>query len=250
MERSFATLGVTFCRADLNRAAGLVIAGRGDRPLQVCLANVHSVVQSRGDEEFRAILNDSLTLADGMPIVWTSRLRGEPLPCRVSGPDLFAEVMRRTIDGRTGHLLFGGDEGVAQEMAARVARGFPGVRICGAITPPFGAEFDAREGELVARINDAGADILWLGVSSPRQDKFIRRNLPRLRVRSAVGIGAAFNFFAGRVKRAPGVLQRSGLEWAWRLTQEPGRLWRRYLLEDARFPLLVAIEAVKGPRKR
>jgi len=203
----------------------------------VVTPNVDHLVRLRRDPEFRQIYAQAaLVLADGMPIVWASRFLGTPLKERVAGSDLFPRLCE--LAAQRGHRLFllGGRPGAAARAAERLRAKHPTIQIVGAYAPPYGFEADPGENaRIVAMIVDARADILFVGLGAPKQEKWIWRYQKACGVPVCIGIGVSFEFTAGMVRRAPMGLQRLGLEWLWRLAMEPRRLWRRYFWEDLPF---------------
>jgi N-acetylglucosaminyldiphosphoundecaprenol N-acetyl-beta-D-mannosaminyltransferase len=202
----------------------------------VCICNVHSVMEAQRDSAYMEILNNAgLRTPDGMPLVWLSRHAGRDDVRRVCGPDLLPELVSRSAVTGHRHFFYGGVEGVAQDLATRLSARHPGLEVAGAITPamqPVGAiESDA----LVETINKTAPDILWVGLGSPKQDVWAANHLSRLDVSVIIAVGAAFDFHTDRVRRAPAWMQRSGLEWAFRLSQDPKRLWQRYMLDNGQF---------------
>lgn len=204
----------------------------------VCVTGVHGVTEAQADPAFRNILNAAfLCTPDGMPMVWMGRLQGRREIARVYGPDLMSEVCDWTRRSGHTHYLFGGGKGVALELKRSLEEKFPGIRIAGTYTPPFRPLNPAEEDALAAEVAALQPDIFWVGLSTPKQELFMARHLPRLETTLMFGVGAAFDFYTGRVKQAPRWMQRSGLEWFFRLCMEPRRLWRRYLKNN---PLFVA----------
>jgi N-acetylglucosaminyldiphosphoundecaprenol N-acetyl-beta-D-mannosaminyltransferase len=203
----------------------------------VIAAAVHAVMVGRDDTEMReALLRSTLTVPDGMPIVWAANLLGEDLPDRVYGP----ELMRRYNDrcARHGHRvwLYGGrDQGSLVQLALTMRRRHPGIRIVGGYSPPFRAPTGEEEDAIVEQINQARPDVLWVGIGVPKQEKWMARMRERLEVPVMCGVGAAFDFHAGRVSQAPDWMQERGLEWTYRIAQEPRRLLPRYLYYNPRF---------------
>jgi N-acetylglucosaminyldiphosphoundecaprenol N-acetyl-beta-D-mannosaminyltransferase len=194
----------------------------------VCVADVHAVMQSRWDPAFRRIHNKAgMVTPDGMPLVWLCRSR-HPDVSRVYGPDLMLAACGHGVARGTRHYLFGGDDGVAGELAASLTLRFPGIEICGTWTPPFRPLTPEEIEETVARINQAAPDIVWVGLGTPKQEKWMDQFRARLDAPVLVGVGAAFDFLSGRKPQAPALIRRSGLEWLFRLATEPKRLWPRY----------------------
>ena len=204
----------------------------------VCIREVASLMAIRDDPAIAPLHQDAAMITpDGMPLVAIGKLRGLPVE-RVCGPDLIVEMMRRSGESGLSHYFYGGREGVAEEMARRFRERFPDVRIAGWESPPFGELSEEQNEAALERLRASGADVVWIGISSPRQDAWMWRNYKRL-PQTLIGVGAAFDFHSGEVKRAPLWMQKSGLEWAYRLGAEPKRLWRRYLIQAPRFVGLV-----------
>jgi len=206
----------------------------------VCVTNVHSVMEAQHDKALRRILNHSfLTTPDGMPMVWMGKLCGFLEIGRVYGPDLMREVCEFTRGNDFTHFLYGGADGVAQQLKASLEEKFPGIKIVGTYTPPFRALTAAEETELIRAVAETKPDIIWVGLGAPKQEKFMADYLPKLDTTLMFGVGAAFDFYTGRVRQAPRWIQRSGLEWLFRLCCEPRRLWRRYLKNNPLFLLKI-----------
>jgi len=232
-------LGVGVSAIDLAQAAKLILeAVRQNRKGYVAVTGVHGVSEAQTDSEFRHILNSAfLNTPDGMPMTWIGRLQGFKEMNRVYGPDLMLELCAASTDGSVRHFLYGGAPGVAEALRASLESRFPGLCVCGTYTPPFRPLNSQEESDLVTLINTLRPDIFWVGLSTPKQERFMAAYLHKLSVKIMIGVGAAFDIHSGRVKQAPYWVQRSGLEWFFRLCQEPGRLWKRYLIKN---PLFVA----------
>lgn len=175
----------------------------------------------------------ALNLPDGMPIVWLGKLRGHQLE-RTCGPDLMDHLLRSSGDGSLSHFFLGGKEGVAERLAERYRNAVPGLQIVGCHTPPFRPMTPDENANVLTAIKSSGADIVWLGISSPKQDIWMRDNVDQLS-QTLIGVGAAFDFLSGEVRRAPVWMQKNGLEWLFRLLSEPRRLWRRYFILAPQF---------------
>jgi N-acetylglucosaminyldiphosphoundecaprenol N-acetyl-beta-D-mannosaminyltransferase len=202
----------------------------------VCVTGVHGVMESQSDLALRGILNHAfLNTPDGMPMVWMGKLRGFRHMDRVYGPDLMHLVCDRSRQKNYTHFLYGGADGVAPELKRRLAEAFPGLKIVGTYTPPFRALNAAEEAELIRTVDELQPDILWVGLSTPKQERFMAQYGSKLSATLMFGVGAAFDFHAGRVRQAPRWMQRSGLEWLFRLGCEPKRLWKRYLKNNPVF---------------
>jgi N-acetylglucosaminyldiphosphoundecaprenol N-acetyl-beta-D-mannosaminyltransferase len=232
-------LGVGVSAIDLTQCAQLILeAVRQNRKGYVAVTGVHGVSEAQTDREFRRILNSAfLNTPDGMPMTWVGRLQGFKKMDRVYGPDLMLELCAASMDGSVRHFLYGGAPGVAEALQSSLESRFPGLCVCGTYTPPFRPLNPEEESELVTQINSLRPDILWVGLSTPKQERFMAAYLHKLPVKIMIGVGAAFDIHSGRVRQAPYWMQRSGLEWFFRLCQEPGRLWKRYLIKN---PLFVA----------
>jgi len=202
----------------------------------VTVTGVHGVSESQEDERLREVHNASfLTTPDGMPMVWMGKLAGSSVMDRVYGPDLMLLVLRAGVERGWRHFFFGGGEGVADELREKLEARIPGVKVVGTFTPPFRPLDDGEEAALAARVAEVRPDCFWVGLSTPKQERFMAAHLGKLEATLMFGVGAAFDFHAGRVPQAPPLLQKAGLEWAYRLAKEPKRLWRRYLKNNPLF---------------
>jgi N-acetylglucosaminyldiphosphoundecaprenol N-acetyl-beta-D-mannosaminyltransferase len=206
-------------------------------PGYVVCAAVHVVTVALNDPETReALLNSSLTVPDGMPLVWAANLLGERLEDRVYGPELMERYNERCRDHGHRVWLYGGrDQGSLAQLALNMHKANPGMRIVGGYSPPFRALTEHEEDELARQINAAKPDVLWVGIGQPKQEKWILRMRDRLEVPVMCSVGAAFDFLAGRISQAPPWMQKRGLEWTYRIAQEPRRLLPRYLDHNPRF---------------
>ncbi len=236
-------LGVGVNAIDLDRTVDTIDDWiRNDRRDYVCVSGVHGVIESRRDPALRRIHNRSgLVVPDGMPLVWLLRRAG----CRVDrvyGPDLMLAAMERGITRGWRHFLYGATPGTLSLLAAKLAARLPGLRIAGMHAPPFRPLSPAEDAFVVKTINEAAADIVWVGLSTPKQEAWMAAHRPLLDAKVLIGVGAAFDFHAGLLRQAPRFLQRSGLEWAFRLSQEPRRLWRRYARNNPRFIIEIAAQ--------
>jgi len=230
-------LGVGVSAIGLHQATRLILDGvaRGERGY-ITVTGVHGVSEAQKDAEFRAILNRAwLTTPDGMPMSWVGRVQGFTGMSRVYGPDLMCQIFAATTDGSVRHFFYGGAPGVAEELKRRVEARFPGVCVAGTFTPPFRSLNDAEERELEAAVREARPHLIWVGLSTPKQERFMAAHLGRLPVNFMIGVGAAFDIHAGKLRQAPLWMQGSGLEWLYRLIQEPRRLARRYLINNPLF---------------
>jgi len=230
----------------LNMAMALeIIEGWIERrePHYVCVTGVHGVMESQRDEELRRIHNRAgLVTPDGMPLVWLSRLQGFHHVERVYGPDLMLALCERSVAKGYRHFFYGGAEGVPDQLASVFQKRFPGLQVAGTFSPPFRPLTADEDDRIVQMINAAAPDIVWVGLSTPKQERWMAGHRERLTAPVLIGVGAAFDFLTGRKPQAPRWMQRAGLEWLFRLLTEPRRLWRRYLINNPRFVLLVLLQ--------
>jgi N-acetylglucosaminyldiphosphoundecaprenol N-acetyl-beta-D-mannosaminyltransferase len=218
----------------------------------VCVAATHTVMACQEDAELRsAVLGADFTVPDGQPLVWALRALGNDLRDRVYGPDLMdAACERAARTGRRFYLYGGRNQGALVELTRILRLRYPGLKIVGGHAPPFRTLSAEEDAAIVADINRAAPDVVWVGTGVPRQEKWMARMRERLDAPVLIGVGAAFDFHAGLVRQAPPWMQRSGLEWAFRLLQEPRRLWRRYLRYNPRFVTGFARQYARHLRRR
>ena len=212
------------------------------QPHYVCVTPAHSVMDGYSHPELRKIFNSSgMTTPDGMAIVWLLHLNGQKEAGRVYGPDLMETICALSPEKGWRHFFYGGAEGVADELASRLSARNPGLQVVGVYSPPFRDLTSQEEAEITALIRQANPDVLWVGISSPSQDRWMSRFVDPLNVPVLIGVGAAFDFLSGRKQQAPRWIQRSGFEWLFRLVSEPRRLWRRYI-QYPRFAILATLQ--------
>jgi N-acetylglucosaminyldiphosphoundecaprenol N-acetyl-beta-D-mannosaminyltransferase len=227
-------------------------AAGGSARSYICVAAVHTVMACQEDAGLRdAVGNATFTVPDGQPLVWALRALGHPLPDRVYGPELMDRACARAA--RTGQrfYLYGGrNQGALAELARRLRLRHPGLKIVGGHCPPFRPLSNAEETAIADEMNRSRADVVWVGIGVPKQEKWMARMRDRLEAPVLIGVGAAFDFHAGLIPQAPDALQRLGLEWAYRLVQEPRRLWRRYLRYNPRFVIGFARQYARHVRAR
>jgi N-acetylglucosaminyldiphosphoundecaprenol N-acetyl-beta-D-mannosaminyltransferase len=203
----------------------------------ICVAATHTVVACQDDPELAAAVHGaSLVVPDGQPVVWAMNALGHDLSSRVYGPDLMARYCERSALTGARMFLYGGrNQGALVQLALNLRRRYPGVQIVGGYSPPFRPLSDEEREAVVAEINHARPDVVWVGIGVPKQEKWMAEMQERLDAPVLVGVGAAFDFHAGLVPQAPSWMQSAGLEWLYRLLQEPRRLWKRYLTYNPRF---------------
>jgi N-acetylglucosaminyldiphosphoundecaprenol N-acetyl-beta-D-mannosaminyltransferase len=236
--RTEAVLGVPLALTDYERTLDWIddAVAAGHRGY-VCVAATHTVMASQEDAGLReAVLSADFTVPDGQPLVWALNLLGHDLADRVYGPELMDRACARAARSGLRFYLYGGrNQGALAQLARNLRLRHPGLRIVGGHVPPFRELTGAEEDVIAADIRRSGADVVWVGIGVPKQEKWMARMRDRLSAPVLVGVGAAFDFHAGLIPQAPGWMQRLGLEWAFRLAQEPRRLWRRYLHYNPRF---------------
>ncbi len=235
-------LGVGVSAVNLGQAVDLIDGWieRGEKQY-VCVCPVHSIMECRRSEKVRRIFNAAgMVTPDGMPVVWVARWSGHPNVGRVYGPDLMLAALGR---GNHRHFFYGGGPGVAERLADAMRRRFPNLQVAGTLEPPFAPLDELCTPQAAALIDRARPDVVWVGMSSPKQDEWMARMRPLLDAPVLIAVGAAFDFHTGTVRQAPRWMQRSGLEWLFRLAVEPRRLWRRYVVDNPWFIWELALQA-------
>ncbi|ABC90161.1 putative teichoic acid biosynthesis, UDP-N-acetyl-D-mannosaminuronic acid transferase protein [Rhizobium etli CFN 42] len=243
-------LGVRISAVNLKSATGFIQKGIEEgRREYVCVRDAHGVVRCQDDPELRSIHNRAfLVTPDGMPLVWALKHAGHLESDRVYGPDLMLSVFEAGTSKGIRHFLYGATPETLQHLQARLLAKFPEAEIAGSYAPPFHKLSPQEEVDIADLLNRSGADIIWVGLSSPKQELWMARMRDRLDASMLIGVGAAFDFHAGLKRQAPRFIQRSGFEWAFRLLCEPRRLWRRYALVVPTFISLTAFQRL-GLRK-
>jgi N-acetylglucosaminyldiphosphoundecaprenol N-acetyl-beta-D-mannosaminyltransferase len=248
-------LGVEFALTDYDGALRRIVEMvAGHERSYLCLTSVHGLMESRRDPELAAALNGAaLNLPDGMPVVWALNLlsEGRSLRDRVYGPTLMERACEHAAAAGKSVYLYGGrDEGALRELKTGLRRRSPAIQIAGDWSPPHRELTADEENEVAARIDKSGAEIVWCGISTPRQEKWLARMRPLVEAPVLVSVGAAFDFLAGRMSQAPAWMQRRGLEWAYRMGREPRRLAPRYLRSNPAFVAAVARQYLRERRSQ
>jgi N-acetylglucosaminyldiphosphoundecaprenol N-acetyl-beta-D-mannosaminyltransferase len=209
----------------------------------ICFIGVHGIMEAHRDPQLaQTYARAALAVPDGTPTVWLGRWQGFHQMQRVTGPDLMLEVFSRPEFAQCTHFLYGGKEGVADQLRQVLCKRFPWVRIVGTHTPPFRDLTHEEEHIIAGQINSRKPDFLWVGISTPRQERFMTRMMPLVELPLMFGVGAAFDFHTGRIKDAPKWIKRAGLQWLHRLLQDPRRLFWRYLRNNSAFCWYIAMQ--------
>jgi N-acetylglucosaminyldiphosphoundecaprenol N-acetyl-beta-D-mannosaminyltransferase len=241
-------LGVPIALTDYSEALDVMdgMIARRQRGY-VCAVAVHAVMVAQDDKVMRdALLGSALTVPDGMPIVWAANALGADLDDRVYGPDLMLRYSERCAEKGHRVFLYGGrDQGSLQQLALNLRLKFPGIKIVGGYSPPFRPLTDEEETSVADQINAARPDVVWVGIGVPKQEKWMARMRDRIDAPVMAAVGAAFDFHAGRVSQAPSWMQDRGLEWTYRIAQEPRRLLPRYLVYNPRFVLRIGLQLMR-----
>ena len=208
----------------------------------ICVSNVHTTVMSYENEEYRKIQNGAaMALPDGAPLSSYSRRKGYKQAQRVTGPDLMLELFAISKEKGYRHYFYGATEETLQSMKGVLERDYPGIQIAGMYAPPFRALTPQEDAQIVAKINEARPDFIWIGLGAPKQEEWMYQHMGQLQG-VLIGVGAGFDYLAGYIKRAPRWMQRMSLEWLYRLLQDPKRLWRRYFTSNVKFICLTRMD--------
>lgn len=198
----------------------------------ICVTPAHGIMECQQDNELRKIFNSSgLTTPDGMSVVWILKMMGFRNVGRVYGPDLMEAICKYSSENnRYRHFFYGGAKGIPEKLSEVLRSDYPKLNIIGTYSPPFRPLTPEEDEEIINRINDLSPEFIWVGISTPKQERWMASHIDRLNAPILIGVGAAFDFLSGTKKQAPKLIQRSGFEWLFRLINEPKRLWRRYIM--------------------
>lgn len=239
-------LGTRVCMVQIPEVVGLMeywIEAERSECHWIVVTGMHGVIEGHKDRKFQAILNSAdLFIPDGFSLIWIARRRGFPLRERASGSELMRECCSLAASKGYRNFFYGDTEETLQLLTTRLKEDLPDLQVVGLYSPPFRPLSPEEDAEIVRRINEARPDILWVGLGLPKQERWIFEHRDRLKVPVAVGVGAAFKFISGQVRRAPAWVGNHGLEWLWRFLHEPRKLWRRALLDVPRFICLALLE--------
>jgi len=241
-------LGVRVSPVDMRSALDAITRWIDVRDMQyVCVTGVHGIIESYRDNAVRKIHNSAgMVTPDGMPLVWFGRYLGFKRIDRVYGPDLMLEVCELSLRTNYRHFFYGGMPGVPEKLAEELQDRFPGLIVAGTYSPPFGEVSQAEDAKIVEMINSSKVDLVWVGISTPKQEKWMANHVGKLQAPVLIGVGAAFDIHSGLKRQAPVWMRRSGLEWIFRLSTEPKRLWRRYAINNPLFIALAARQLILG----
>ena len=241
-------LGVNIDALTMEKAVGQIerwVSGRSRQ--YVCICNVDTVMQCHRDPAYKRIVNAAgMRTPDGMPLVWLSHRAGHKNVTRLYGPDLMLELCARSEVTGHRHFFYGGGSGITEALVEHLRSQFPRLQVAGAYSPGHLEAGEIERQEVIDRINASGADIVWVGLGTPKQDWWIANHRALLDAPVLIAVGAAFDFLSGHVRQAPRWMQGSGLEWLFRLSQDPKRLWRRYVFDNIQFIGVLVWRAMRG----
>lgn len=255
--RTVEILGIPVSSVSIQQAVAWILDRvRSGRPAYITCTGMHGIMEAYWSREIARVHHRAdLVVPDGMPLVWLSHYCGQRHVTRVYGPDLLTAVCDADVKTGAGlrHFFYGGAEGVPQALGDTLQTRYPGLQVAGAYSPPFRALTPDEDRDVIARLKAADPDIVWVGLSTPKQEQWMAGHAAALGRPVLIGVGAAFDFHTGRLKQAPPWMQRSGLEWAFRLGVEPRRLWKRYINNLPLFLILVlrqmVITGIRGNRR-
>lgn len=235
-------LGVDVCSIDMQTALHQIDQWVQNNEKQyVCVTGVHGIIESQRDADLLAIHNKAgMVTPDGMPLVWINKLYGKKHVSRVYGPDLMLAICG--VQSSYRHFFYGGNEGVAELLREKMLLQFPHLKVVGTFCPPFRPLTAEEKIHIITTINEANPDIVWVGLSTPKQEKWMAEHLHQLNAKVLIGVGAAFDFHTGTKPQAPKWMQCSGLEWFFRVLTEPKRLWKRYLISNSLFIFFIVLQ--------
>jgi N-acetylglucosaminyldiphosphoundecaprenol N-acetyl-beta-D-mannosaminyltransferase len=244
---SFDILGVKIAVTNLQATCESIAHWiKEKRRTYVCITPVSMIVDCQSNPEYREIVNSAgMATPDGMPLVWLGKRQGRKNIERTYGPDLMRDFCNLSQDKGYRHYFYGGSSEITQSLVANLKNKFPKLDIAGAYAPPMRSVGEREDSSILANINQAKPDVLWVGLGSPKQDYWMHNHRNQLNVPVMIGVGAAFDYFAGTKPQAPRWMRQAGLEWFFRLCCEPRRLWCRYLIGNTRFVVLLLKNSIK-----
>jgi N-acetylglucosaminyldiphosphoundecaprenol N-acetyl-beta-D-mannosaminyltransferase len=246
-------LGIPLDRKDLQQTINDAVTAieKHNEQITFACANPHSIVVAQKDGPFKqALTHASLTVADGVGVTMMAKFAGIEIGPRITGSDYFFAVMDMLAKRGNGRVFFfGSSQKVLDLISARLTQDYPTVTLCGAVSPPFGVWSESQNNQYIQQINQAKPDVLWVGMTAPKQEKWVYSNAPQLHVPVVGSIGAVFDFFAGTYPRAPQWMISGGLEWLFRFIKEPKRMWKRAFVSNPQFVWLMFWHHVLGKGK-
>ena len=249
--RSVDILGVEIDAMTMPLALEIVESAVQEREkVQFAFCTVHTLVESQDEPRLASAINNAVACPDGMPLVWLCRLKGARSTHRVYGPDATLALCEYGVSRGWRHYFYGSTEETVKALAQSLTQRFPGLQVAGYYSPPFRQLIPEEDEAIVAQINAASPDLVWVGLGMPKQELWMAEHAPRLDAPVVLAVGAAFDFHSGVKRQAPRWMQKSGLEWLFRLSQEPGRLWRRYPIGNTRFLWLLFRELLPWRQRR
>ncbi len=230
-------LGVFVDAINLQESTAQILRWVAERKrTYVCVTGVHGIMESQRQPDLKRVHNAAgIVTPDGMPLVYISRAAGHDGCGRVYGPDLMLDVCAASLAPGYAHFFYGTTAQTLERLTSRLRERFPDLRVAGTFAPPFRALTDRERSAAIGRINESAADIVWIGLSTPKQERWMAEQRPTLKASVLIGVGAAFDFHAGNLRQAPAWMQQLCLEWLFRLLLEPKRLWKRYCLNNPAF---------------
>jgi N-acetylglucosaminyldiphosphoundecaprenol N-acetyl-beta-D-mannosaminyltransferase len=216
----------------------------------VCVTGVQGVMEAQMDPNLKRIINHAiLTIPDGRPTVWVGWLRGLFQMRQVTGPTMMLRLCALSPEKGYTHFFYGGNDGVAEQLRDALTQRFPGLKVVGTYTPPFRPLTTDEEAALISKVAQSKPDFFWVGLSTPKQERFMDQYMSKLETRVMVGVGAAFDIHTGRIKDAPYWMKLTGVQWMHRIWQDPKRLWKRYLVNNPKFVYLITREFLGVPKQ-
>jgi len=244
-------LGVKVHATNMDRAVSrLETAVQNGEKGFVCVTGVQGVMEAQMNADLKSIMNRSLlTIPDGRPTVWVGWLRGQWQMRQVTGPTMMLRICDLSREKGYTHFFYGGNDGVADELKANLTARYPGLKVVGTYTPPFRALTAEEEADLIRKVAETKPDFFWVGLSTPKQERFMDQYGPKLDAKLMLGVGAAFDMHTGRIQDAPYWMKFTGTQWIHRIYQDPKRLWKRYLVNNPKFVWQITLELL-GIRKQ
>jgi len=244
VDSSVNILGVKVHATSMDRALSrLETAVTSGEKGYVCVTGVQGVMEAQMDSNLKRIINGALlTIPDGRPTVWVGWLRGLLHMRQVTGPTIMLRICALSAEKGYTHFFYGGNDGVADQLKDSLTQRFPGLKVVGTYTPPFRPLTSEEEADLARKVAKAKPDFFWVGLSTPKQERFMDKYISKLDAKLMLGVGAAFDIHTGRIKDAPYWMKFTGVQWMHRIYQDPKRLWKRYLVNNPKFVYRITLE--------